>query len=369
MDTIHIQPGLVAPAEQRNGVMSSYITDESRWTAVEQRDTNADGAFLFGVLTTGIYCRPGCASRTPRRENVRFFASSGEAEQAGLRPCKRCTPTAETADSRAALVQRACTIIENAETAPTLAEVAEQIGMSPFHFQRLFKQVVGVSPKQYALAHRRKRLETELREAESITGALYDAGLTSSSQLYGDRRMSLGMKPTEYRNGGVGQEVRIATAQSYLGWVVVAATERGISAIELGDTPEELERRVRGRLPHATFVDDAEFANTVNQVVSFLDQPSRGLDLPIDIQGTAFQRRVWDELRRVPAGTTVSYTQLAERIGSPTAARAVAGACAANKLAVAIPCHRVVRENGDLSGYRWGVERKRALLERERGQG
>lgn len=352
--------------EQRSGMIHKYATDEARWTAVQQRDREADGAFLFGVVTTGVYCRPGCASRTPRRENVRFFTTSADAERAGLRSCKRCVPTADAPDDRAELVRRACAIIDGTETPPTLTDLAEALGVSRFHFQRLFKQVIGVSPKQYALARRRDRLEAQLRGAESVTSALYDAGLTSSSQLYGSEQMSLGMKPTEYRKGGAGQHLRIATARSYLGWVAVAATERGISAIELGDTPEAVEQRVRDRFPAATFAEnDADFAEAVAQVVAFLEQPARGLGLPLDIQGTAFQRRVWDALRQVPAGSTVSYTQLANQIGSPTAARAVAGACAANTLAVAIPCHRVVRENGDLSGYRWGIERKRTLLERE----
>lgn len=343
----------------------SYETDEARWAAVAGRDRAADGAFVFGVVTTGIYCRPGCASRTPRRENVRFFAGPDEAEGAGLRPCKRCAPCGGPAP-QAEAVARACAVIAAADSPPTLGQLADAAGMSPFHFHRVFKAATGLTPAAYARAHRDERLREALPAASSVTAAIYEAGYGSSSGVYSTA--PLGMTPAAYRGGAKGERISYAVAGSYLGPVVVAATERGVCAIEFGDSADELQARLSTRFPGAELVaGDEAFAETVARVVTFLEAPAAGLDLPLDIQGTAFQRRVWEALRAIPAGATASYAEVAARVGQPGAARAVAQACAANRLAVAVPCHRVVRGDGEPGGYRWGAERKRAILERERG--
>jgi AraC family transcriptional regulator of adaptative response/methylated-DNA-[protein]-cysteine methyltransferase len=342
----------------------SYTTDEARWAAVAGRDRGADGAFVFGVVTTGIYCRPGCASRTPRRENVRFFAGPDEAEGAGLRPCKRCAPRGGPS-AHAEAVARACALIEAAEAPPTLGQLADAAGMSPFHFHRVFKAATGVTPAEYSRARREERLRAGLREAPSVTAAIYDAGYGSAGGAYGGA--ALGMTPSAYRAGAAGERISFAVAASYLGPVLVAATGRGVCAIEFGENEGELRARLEARFPGAAIgPGDAAFAETVARVVAFLEAPARGLDLPLDIQGTAFQRRVWAALAAIPAGRTASYAEVAAAIGQPGASRAVAQACAANKLAVAVPCHRVVRGDGDLSGYRWGAARKAALLQRER---
>jgi AraC family transcriptional regulator of adaptative response/methylated-DNA-[protein]-cysteine methyltransferase len=345
----------------------SYTTDQARWEAVVTRDRAADGVFFFGVATTGVYCRPGCSSRLPKRSNVRFFESCGAAEQAGFRPCKRCAP----ADSRGMDVYHdaiiaACARIDAAESPPSLDELAGEVGVSPSHFQRLFKATTGVSPKQYALARRAERVKRQLRQDASVTEALYNAGYNASSRLYEESDAVLGMTPSAFRDGAPGQLIRYADAPCYLGRVLVATTVRGICAIELGDTPQALVERLHERFPHAEIAPAApELAGWVARVVELLEAPERGLDLPLDIQGTAFQRRVWEALRSIPAGERASYADVARRIGQPGAVRAVAQACPANPVAVAIPCHRVVRSDGALSGYRWGAERKRALLERE----
>jgi AraC family transcriptional regulator of adaptative response/methylated-DNA-[protein]-cysteine methyltransferase len=258
-------------------------------------------------------------------------------------------------------------LIRTADDAPTLATLAAAVSMSPYHFQRIFKAHTGVSPKQYAMTMRRQRAADELHAEVSVTTALYNAGYNSGGHFYAESAGTLGMTPTAYRRGAAGETIRFGVASCYLGWVLAAATDRGLCAIDLGDEPATLEAELRSRFPRAQIVHDPGFAGAMQEIVGFLDAPERGLSLPLDIQGTAFQRRVWAALREIPAGSTLSYTEVAERIGAPAAVRAVAGACAANKLAVAIPCHRVVRQNGDLSGYRWGVERKRRLLARERG--
>jgi AraC family transcriptional regulator of adaptative response/methylated-DNA-[protein]-cysteine methyltransferase len=345
----------------------SYTTDEARWGAVAARDKGADGAFLFGVITTGIYCRPGCASRTPRRENVRFFATADEAERAGLRACKRCDPRGEAAPRPAAAVARACAQIEAAEQPPTLGELADAAGMSPYHFHRVFKAATGVTPAAYWRARRDERLRQGLRAGGSVGAAIYEAGFGSASGAY--EGAALGMTPATYRAGARGERISYAVAGSYLGPVLVAATERGVCAIEFGDDAPALRGRLAARFPGAELQEgDAAFAATVARVVAFIEAPAGGLDLPLDIQGTAFQRRVWAALRAIPAGQTASYAEVARRVGQPGAARAVAQACAANTLAVAIPCHRVLRGDGDLGGYRWGAGRKRQLLEREGGR-
>ena len=348
---------------------TAFTSDDARWAAICARDAAAEGRFWFAVTTTGIYCRPTCRSRSPRRENVRFFDTPDAAATAGFRPCKRCQPDQpQPAVQRehAAAVEHACSLLRTADPVPALAEIAAAVGMSPHHFQRIFKAHTGVSPKQYAMTLRRQRAADELHAEASVTTALYNAGYSSGGHFYAESAGTLGMTPTAYRRGAAGEAIRFGVAQVYLGWVLAAATARGLCAIDLGDDPVALEDGLRSRFPKAQIAHDPEFAGAMQEIVCFLDAPARGLSLPLDIQGTAFQRRVWAALREIPAGSTLSYTEVAERIGAPAAVRAVAGACAANKLAVAIPCHRVVRQNGDLSGYRWGIERKRRLLARER---
>ena len=349
----------------------AFATTDERWTAVLERDATADGAFVYAVRSTGIVCRPGCASRTPKRANVAFFDALEEAVRAGYRPCKRCTPGESSRQERLeAQVVRACRRLEEEEPEPTLDALAAEAGLSRAHFQRAFKRVVGLTPKQYARTRRGERFRTSLGCAATVTEAIYDAGFGSSSRAYERAEAELGMAPSAYRTGATGQSIRYAVAACSLGWLVVAASERGVCAIEFGDDPAALPARLRARFPGARLAEgDPAFVRVVEQVVAFVEAPARGLGLPLDIRGTAFQQRVWDALRQVPPGTTVGYAELAARIGRPEAARAVAGACAANTLAVAVPCHRVVRADGQLSGYRWGVDRKRALLERERAPG
>ncbi|OGO06970.1 MAG: 6-O-methylguanine DNA methyltransferase [Chloroflexi bacterium RBG_13_56_8] len=344
-----------------------FSTESTRWEAVTQRSPQADGLFVYGVSTTGIYCRPVCPSHLPKRENVEFFDTWQGAEQAGFRPCKRCTPQSpDEADESVKLVIRACQIIEEAEQPLTLQQLADAVGLSQYHFQRLFKRIVGITPKQYAAEKRLGRVRAQLQEGATVTDAIYHAGFVSNSRFYEIATSSLGMRPKEYRSGGQGVSIHYAIVQSYLGWVLVAATDQGICRIDFGDTPEALHARLETSFPQADLLaDDPDFPKIVAQVLGFLEKPKRGLRLPLDIQGTAFQRRVWNALQAIPAGTTASYGEIATNLGNPKAARAVARACGSNNIAVAIPCHRVVRSDGGLGGYRWGVERKRALLERE----
>ena len=352
-----------------NAMTSIDDTDEARWAAVQRRDRDADGQFYYSVRSTGVYCRPSCPSRGALRANVAFHASCAAAEAAGFRACQRCHPTLPPlAERQAAAVARACRLIDEAEQAPDLDSLAQAVGMSRFHFHRIFKAHTGITPKAYASARRTVRLQQGLATAPSVTDALYDAGFGSSGRFYEASAGALGMTPGRYRAGGQGETIRFAVGACSLGAILVAATTSGICAILLGDEPEPLLRDLQERFPQAE-LEGAEpgFERTVAQVVGFVEAPRLGLDLPLDVRGTAFQRRVWEALRAVPAGSTVSYAGLAERIGLPTGARAVAGACAANPVAVAIPCHRVVRLDGALSGYRWGVERKRTLIEREAG--
>ena len=349
---------------------SIFDTDEARWAAVQRRDRDADGRFYYSVRSTGVYCRPSCPSRCALRANVAFHASPAEAEAAGFRACLRCKPDQPALDERqAAAVAQACRLIDAAEQPPDLDSLAQAVGMSRFHFHRVFKAHTGITPKAYASARRGARLQRGLGAAASVTEALYQAGFGSSARFYDASAGLLGMTPGSYRAGGQGETIRFAIAQCSLGAILVAATPRGICAILIGDEPEPLLRDLEARFPQAELVGaQADFERTVAQVIGFVEAPRLGLDLPLDVRGTAFQRRVWEALRAVPAGATVSYRELAERLGMPGAARAVAGACAANPVAVAIPCHRVVRLDGTLSGYRWGIERKRTLLEREAGK-
>jgi AraC family transcriptional regulator of adaptative response/methylated-DNA-[protein]-cysteine methyltransferase len=347
---------------------AAYRDDDSRWDAVARRDGGADGAFVYAVKTTGVYCRPACSSRQPRRENVAFFPSCADAERAGFRACKRCKPhtSAGPSPGREAVL-RACRMIDEAPEPPALDELAAAVGLSPFYFHRLFKEVVGVTPKGYAAAQRLRRLQNKLAKGETVTRAIYGAGFGSGSRYY--EGSALGMTPSAYRGGAEGLTIRSAVAECYLGWVLVAATERGVCMIEFGDRPELLSARLAERFPGAKLCDgDAGFSETVERILRYLETPDRGLDLPLDIQGTAFQRRVWKALQEIPAGSTATYAAVARRVGSPSAVRAVARACASNPVAVAIPCHRVVGADGELRGYRWGVERKRELLHREAGR-
>jgi AraC family transcriptional regulator, regulatory protein of adaptative response / methylated-DNA-[protein]-cysteine methyltransferase len=347
--------------------LPQFVDDDERWAAVMRRDPRADGIFYYSVLTTGVYCRPSCAARLPRRETVRFHASRDAAERSGFRPCKRCRPgEPPAAEQRALAVAKACRLIETAAEMPRLEALAEAAGMSRFHFHRVFKSVTGVTPRGYAAAHRAERLRRELAESGSVTKAIYGAGFNSSGRFYAASEAMLGMTPSTFRAGGRGAAIRFALGECSLGTILVAATEKGVCAIMFGDEPDALLRELQDRFPRAELIGgDAPFEETVAKVVGLVEAPALGLDLPLDLRGTAFQQRVWQALRRIPAGATASYQEIARRIGAPKAVRAVAQACAANPVAVAIPCHRVVRTDGGPSGYRWGVARKRALLERE----
>ena len=341
--------------------------EERQWQALTRHKGEGSETFYYGVSTTGIYCRVGCKSRLPRRENVQFFDSWQAAEQAGFRPCKRCNPRSNTGnDPHREAVLLACKMIEEADSRPSLDVLAEAVGLSKFYFQKVFKEAVGISPKEYYEQKRAERVKASLRQSQRITDAVYDSGFQSNSRFYSQAAGHLGMTPTQYRQGASGVKVSYTIRPADLGWVLVAATEIGVCAIELGDNPELLAQRLAVRFPKAEIVTAGpEFENWVARVLSYLEAPKGSLDLPLDIRGTAFQRQVWTALREIPCGSTASYAEVAGRIGSPKAVRAVAQACASNKIAVAIPCHRVVRSNGELGGYRWGVERKKELLRRE----
>ncbi len=344
---------------------------ETRWQAVQVRDPAFDGRFWYGVKTTGVYCRPSCAARTPKPENVSFHDNCDAAEAAGLRPCKRCKPRKDSPKVRqAALIAGICRRIETAEEEPNLAQLARQAGLSPHHFHRTFKAVTGLTPKAYAAAHRAAKVREGLEQGESVTNALYDAGYGSNGRFYERSNGILGMTPKRFQDGGRDTDIRFALGQCSLGAILVAQSDKGVVAISIGDDPDKLARELQDRFPKANLIGgDPAFEALVARVVGFVEAPAKGqttgFGLPLDIRGTAFQQRVWQALRDIPAGETASYSDVAERIGAPAAVRAVAGACAANTLAVVIPCHRVVRTDGALSGYRWGVERKRALLAAE----
>lgn len=342
-------------------------TQDPRWARVLARDPAADGEFYYAVATTGVYCRPSCPSRVANPKNVSFHASPGEAEAAGFRPCQRCEPhLPPRAIRQAATIAQACRSIDQAEERPTLEELAKQAGLSPHHFHRLFKAVTGITPGAYAAARRAARLQDQLDRARTVTEAIHGAGFGSTSRFYERSGQRLGMTPKAYRAGGAATLIRFAVGQCSLGAILVAMSERGICGILLGDDPESLLQDLQRRFSTARLVGgDKAFESLIAQVVGFVEAPRIGLGLPLDIRGTAFQQRVWQALQGIPPGSTATYAEIAQRIGAPKAARAVAGACAANPLAVAIPCHRVVRNDGALAGYRWGIERKQALLERE----
>ena len=349
---------------------AAYAGDEQRWAAVRQRDGGADEVFWYSVRSTGVYCRPSCGARAALRKNVAFHDSREAAEQAGFRPCLRCKPDQPPlAERQAAIVARACRLIDEAEQAPDLDALAAAVGVSRFHFHRVFKTVTGITPKAYANAQRARRMQAGLAREASVTDAIYAAGFNSSGRFYAQSPAVLGMTPTAFRSGGRGAQIRFAIGACSLGAILVASTEQGICAILIDDDPDMLVRDLQDRFPKAELIGaEPEYEQVVSRVVGMVERPELGLDLPLDVRGTAFQQRVWQVLRGIPAGRTVSYAELAELVGSPRGARAVAGACAANALAVAIPCHRVVRNDGSISGYRWGVDRKAALLDREAGK-
>lgn len=353
-----------------NEMRALATVSDSRWASVLARDPAADGRFFYSVRTTGVYCRPSCAARSARPENVEFHATAADAERAGFRPCRRCKPDQPArTEQHAAAIADLCRFIERSERAPTLDELAERAGWSIWHLHRLFKEITGVTPKAYAAAHRASRVRQELARSDTVTDAIYDAGYNSNGRFYERSNEMLGMTPTAWRAGGANTDIRFAIGECALGAILVAQSERGVCAIALGDDPDALARDLQDQFPQARLIGgDAGFEELVAKVVGFVEAPGLGLGLPLDVRGTAFQQRVWQALREIPAGTTASYSDIAKRIGAPTSMRAVARACGANTLAVAIPCHRVVRSDGSLSGYRWGVERKGALLRREANQ-
>jgi AraC family transcriptional regulator of adaptative response/methylated-DNA-[protein]-cysteine methyltransferase len=346
------------------------ILGDPRWSRIVARDKSADGEFWYSVATTGIYCRPSCPSRGARPRNVWIHDGLAAAKATGFRPCRRCNPDGLSSDAEnAAIVLKACRLLEEAEETPSLAELADAVDLSPYYFHRLFKKTIGITPRAYAAECRSRRLRDGLGKAPSVTAAIYEAGFASSSRFYQVSTQMLGMQPRRYRAGGAKEVLAFAVAQCSLGAILVASSAKGVAAILLGDEPDPLVRDLQDRFPNADFIGgDACYEALVAKVVGFVERPGRELDLPLDVRGTAFQQRVWQALREVPVGETTTYSDIAERIGSPKSTRAVAAACAANKLGVAIPCHRVIRHDGALSGYRWGIERKRILLEREGAQ-
>jgi AraC family transcriptional regulator of adaptative response/methylated-DNA-[protein]-cysteine methyltransferase len=354
------------PATAPNPTTPS-AADDPRWARIVARDKTADGHLWYSVLTTGVYCRPSCPSRTTSPKNVQLHDTLESARATGCRPCRRCNPDGPSIEAEnAALVVKACRIIEESEEEPSLKDLANAIGRSPSYFHRLFKATTGLTPKDYAAGHRVKKVRQGLASCNTVTEAIYDAGFNSSGRFYEKSTDMLGMTPLRYRAGGVNEEIKFAVGQTSLGAILVASSKKGVASILLGDDPEELVRDLQDRFPKARLIGaDQEYEALVVRVVGFVETPRIGLNLPLDIRGTAFQRRVWQALREIPVGETVSYAEVARRIGSPKAVRAVAGACAANNLAVAIPCHRVIRNDGSLLGYAWGVERKRILLDRE----
>ncbi|MDD9943942.1 MAG: bifunctional DNA-binding transcriptional regulator/O6-methylguanine-DNA methyltransferase Ada [Myxococcales bacterium] len=344
------------------------IEGDPRWRALQRRDRSADGTFWYSVSTTGVYCRPSCGARQPRPENVAFHDTPADAQRARFRACKRCRPDATDPEAaRVELVADLCRLIEERERTPSLSDLSAHAGLSPSYTQRLFKRVTGVTPRAYCAAHKAARARAALATEDTVTAALHRAGYGSSSRFYDAARGRLGMAPSAFRAGGEALTLTYAFGESSLGQVLVAASPRGVCAILLGDKKSALLADLAARFPHAEHKPaTTELATKIADVVALIEEPASGAQLPLDIRGTAFQERVWHALQKVPAGETWSYTALARAVGQPGAARAVAGACAKNPLAVAVPCHRIVRQDGSLSGYRWGLDRKRELLARER---
>lgn len=343
------------------------VTDDPRWARIVARDKSADGQFWYSVATTGVYCRPSCPSRRANPGNVQLHDTLAQAKATGFRACRRCNPDGPSLEAgNAAMVADACRRIEQSEEEPSLAELADAAGRSAGYFHRVFKAITGLTPKDYAAAHRAARVRQGLEDGASVTTAIYDAGFNSSGRFYEKSTGMLGMTPTRYRAGGANEDIRFAVGESSLGAILVASSRKGVASILLGDDPDALVRDLQDRFPKARLIGgDRDYEALVARVVGFVEAPQLGLDLPLDVRGTAFQQRVWQALRGIPVGGTVSYAEIAGRIGAPRATRAIAAACAANAHAVAIPCHRVIRKDGALSGYAWGAERKRALLDRE----
>ncbi len=346
--------------------LNGEMNNEDRWLAVVNRDVKLDGAFVFGVTSTGIYCRPSCAARRPNQEHVRFFNSPEAAEAGGFRACKRCHPKDENANTKSELVRQACALIDESDEALTLAELSEALNVSSFHLQRTFKGVLGISPRQYADSRRVERFKENVRAGQAITGAMYDAGFSSSSRLYEHSSAQLGMTPATYGRNGRGATINYAVEKCELGLLLVAATEKGICAVRLGSDADELEKDLTDEFSAAQLVrDNSALSDAVQLIVKYLSGNGSDLNLPLDVQATAFQRQVWEALRAIPYGGTKSYSEVAQAIGRPTAVRAVARACATNPVALVVPCHRVIGSDKSLSGYRWGLERKKQLLEKE----
>jgi AraC family transcriptional regulator of adaptative response/methylated-DNA-[protein]-cysteine methyltransferase len=348
--------------------MPPHPTEQDRRLAqITARDRTADGIFWYSVATTGVYCRPSCPSRAANPANIALHATPSAARAAGFRPCLRCRP--DDPNPRSALIARieaACRQIESAAEPPSLTQLTATAGLSPAHFHRSFKTITGLTPKAYAAAHRAQRIRTALAAGAPVTTAIYDAGFQSNARFYAQSTALLGMTPTRYRAGGASETIRFAVGQCSLGAILVASSTKGVVAILLGDDPDSLIHDLETRFPNATLTgDDAAYQSLIAQVVGLIETPHQPTDLALDIRGTAFQQRVWHALRAIPPGQTATYADIARAIGAPTATRAVAGACAANKIALAIPCHRVIRTDGSLSGYRWGTARKRRLLEQE----
>jgi AraC family transcriptional regulator, regulatory protein of adaptative response / methylated-DNA-[protein]-cysteine methyltransferase len=343
------------------------VQQDPRWRSVADRDPKADGSFFYSVRTTGVYCRPSCGARHARPENVQYHLTYEDAESAGFRACKRCKPNLiGLAAENPSKIAKACRLIEGSEKTPTLKQLAKHAGMSPFHFHRTFKSITGLTPTAYAKAHRNQRVRASLERSNSVTDAIYDAGFNSSGRFYENTNQVLGMTPTKFREGGADTDIFFAIGKASLGSILVAQSQKGVCSILIGDNPETLLRDLQDQFPKANLIgDEAGYQELIAKVVGLIEEPGAGLDLPLDIRGTAFQQRVWKALQQIPPGSTATYTEIARKIGMPNAVRAVAQACGANALAVAIPCHRVIRNDGSLSGYRWGVDRKRALLERE----
>lgn len=345
----------------------SSTTDDARWQAIIARDKNADGKFFYAISTTGIYCYPSCPSRLALRANTHFFGTSIEAEQAGFRPCKRCKSNQDTPSSRDAfIIAQACRLIENAEEIPSLETLAQSQNLSSYHFHRLFKSITGITPRAYAIAYRGHRIRAELTDSTSITNAIYQAGFNSSGRFYATSTEVLGMTPTNFKNGGNSETIHYSIGACSFGSILVARSEKGICAILIHDDDKPLLIDLQQRFPKATLLEDeSDFKHWLAQVIHFVETPKNDLELPLDIRGTLFQQRVWQLLQTIPLGTTASYTDIATKLGDPKAVRAVARACAANPIALLVPCHRVVRSDGGISGYRWGVENKRTLIARE----